>query len=94
MIKKEEVKNITNLARISLLEEETARLQKEISSILDYFSLLKEADVSNTSPLFFSVKGFNVTREDVFFVNKSEEVKNLFPDMENGYLKVKKIFNE
>ena len=41
MISKDEVRHIAKLARLELTESETAKMQKDLSSILDYFDLLK-----------------------------------------------------
>jgi len=43
MISKEEVQHIAKLARLELSENEVEKMQKDLSSILDYFNLLKEA---------------------------------------------------
>lgn len=91
MIKKEEIKHIAKLARINLSDEEISLMQKEVSSILDYFALLSEVDVSNINPLFSSIKNFDRTREDVASRFKGE-TKEAFPEEKDGYLKVKEVF--
>ena len=45
MISKEEVVRIAKLARLELTETEIEKMQKDLSSILDYFNLLKEAKI-------------------------------------------------
>lgn len=92
MIKKEEIKHIAKLARIDLSEEEISLMQKEVSSILDYFNLLSEVDVSNVSPLFSPNQSKNETREDIPSAGPREETKKAFPGEKKGYLKVKEIF--
>ncbi|MBM3250772.1 MAG: Asp-tRNA(Asn)/Glu-tRNA(Gln) amidotransferase subunit GatC, partial [Candidatus Nealsonbacteria bacterium] len=69
MIKQQEVKHIAKLARIKLTASEIKKFQKDLSSILDYFELLKEVDVSRVEPTFHSTEHFlknklNIMRED------------------------------
>lgn len=52
MITKQQVEHIAKLARIQLKEKEIGKFRKELSSILDYFDLLKKADTSKTEPTF------------------------------------------
>lgn len=44
-LKREDVLHIARLARIALTEEEIEKFQKQLSSIVDFISLLKEVDV-------------------------------------------------
>ncbi len=98
MIEEKEVKHIAELARLGLLEEEVGKFQKELSSILDYFDALDgvKADVEPTfHPLerFFEKK-LEIMREDKADsekIKRVEKIKKLFPDSENGHLKVKSI---
>ncbi len=88
MIKKEEVKKIAKLSRISLTEEEISSMQKEISSILDYFNILSELDVSGIEPFSFPYN--NVGREDI--PKRKKEGVDSFPHKKDNYLKVKEVF--
>lgn len=94
MISKKEVKHIAKLARLGLTEKELDKMQKELSSILDYMEKLKEVDVSKVEPTSYSVQLENVMRKD--------EVKNTDPqakkkslkqasETKDNYLKVKSI---
>lgn len=93
MISKQEVKHIAKLARLGLTEKEIKKFQKELSSILDYFALLKEVDVSKTEPMSHSIKIKNIMRSDesLKFKVKSSKLLKLAPEIKNGYLKVKSI---
>lgn len=94
MIKKEEVEHIAKLARISLNPKEIEQMQKELSSILDYFKLLNELDVSKVNPAFYSIPLKNVTREDIVKeIDKDEKDKILeqVPLKKEKYIKVKEI---
>ncbi len=97
MINKEEVKRIAKLARLGLSEKEMKKMEKELSSILEYFEKLKEVNVFEVEPTFHSVPIENVMREDK--INKERKIERtkllyLAPDTKNGYLKVKSIFKD
>jgi len=94
MISKQEVKHIAKLARLGLTEKEIEKMQKELSSILDYFEKLKEVDINGIEPTSHALKVENVWREDV--ENKelalgNEKLIDLMPDKKEGFLKVKSI---
>ena len=48
MISKQEVEHIAKLARLQLTKKETEKMQKDMSAILDYFNVLKQAPVPQT----------------------------------------------
>lgn len=94
MINKKEVEHIAKLARISLNQAEIEQMQKELSSILDYFKLLNELDVSKISPAFYSLPLKNVIREDVvkeIDEDEREEMLKQAPLREERYIRVKEI---
>lgn len=94
MISKEEVRHIANLARIELSEEETEKLQRDLSSIVDYFNILKRVDISNVDSSFTPSRKKNASREDLFkemSLKDIEKLINLFPKKEGRHLKTKKI---
>ncbi len=45
------VHRIAHLARIAITEDEAARLEKELSGILDWVAQLDEIDTSNVEPM-------------------------------------------
>lgn len=47
----EDVKRVAALAHLELTSEERARMQKDLSSILDYIDQLAELDTSNAEPM-------------------------------------------
>jgi len=95
MIIKKEVEHIAKLARLGLTEKEKRKFQKELSSILDYFNLLKEVDVSKVKPtshFIFDLRTFG--REDEVKEEPPEKVNkliNVAPEKEKRYIKVKAI---
>ena len=46
----EEVEHIANLARLTLSDEEKKKYQQQLSSILDYITMLQELDTSSIPP--------------------------------------------
>jgi aspartyl-tRNA(Asn)/glutamyl-tRNA(Gln) amidotransferase subunit C len=44
------VKHIAFLTRLSLTEEETALFSEQLSTIIDYFDMLGEANISDVAP--------------------------------------------
>ena len=95
MISKQEVEHIANLARIELDEREIEIFQKDFSSILDYFELLKKADTSKVKDVFSPIENYlkeNVVRQDFSFSeNKADKLIESFPQKQNRHAKVKAI---
>ncbi len=95
-ISKEEVIKIAKLARLELTEEETEKMQKDLTSILDYFEILKKAPTPKVSPVVRTTGlSKNVVREDVSTERNSRLVNDLLgqvPDRKEDYIKVKNIF--
>ena len=93
MIKREKVEHISALARLGLSEKERERMQKELSSILDYIRLLEEVDIADIA-VFQSQALKNVMREDrenEKSKKKNEKLLELAPQTKDGYIKVKAI---
>lgn len=95
MINLEEIKHLTKLARLEIHDEELASLQKELSSILDYFEQLKEVSTEKTETTAHALNVKNVFREDEpKNLYNEETIANMIkqaPDKENGYVKVKAV---
>ncbi|MFY9493324.1 MAG: Asp-tRNA(Asn)/Glu-tRNA(Gln) amidotransferase subunit GatC [Minisyncoccia bacterium] len=51
MISKEEVKKITELARIEIPEDQIEKYQTELSAILDFVGQLSKVDTSGVDPI-------------------------------------------
>lgn len=96
MPSKEEINNIAKLARLGIKENE--KFQKEISSILDYFEILKNANTSKIEPVFHSSEKFinqkTIMRKDQPKESSKEvvdDILNSAPDKKERYIKVKQI---
>jgi aspartyl-tRNA(Asn)/glutamyl-tRNA(Gln) amidotransferase subunit C len=82
----EEIKKIAKLANLELDKEETAKMCRELASVVGYIDQLKEVNTESVEPTSQVTGLENVTRED-----KIDE-SNLLP--QKGYFKVKAIFEE
>jgi aspartyl-tRNA(Asn)/glutamyl-tRNA(Gln) amidotransferase subunit C len=63
-ITREEVQHVAMLFRMSLSEEEIARLQQQLSQILDYFQVLQQVDTEGVPPTSHPISLENVMRAD------------------------------
>ena len=94
MISKEEVIHIAKLARLELSETEIEKMQKDLSSILDYFDLLKKAEKPTSQSATKALDIEKVTRKDVvreYNANLANDLIQAAPDRKEGYIKVKSI---
>ena len=95
MISKEEVQHIAALARIRVDEKDSEKLQQDLSEILAYFDVLKDADVSKAESMTHSITLENATREDTACPGSPALLQRLvamFPAVREGFLRVKAIF--
>ena len=94
MISEEEVKHVALLARLGLAGAEIKKMEKDMSSILDYIEKLKEVDISKVN-IDETGKGYrNVMRKDEPIPTPQKRVKKMIesmPEQKNGYLKVKQV---
>jgi len=95
MISKEEVQRIAKLARLELTEQETEKMQKDLSAILDYVDILKKVPAAaKTKAGKASNELLNVMRGDEVQVkdaNLAGDLVNAAPDKKDGYIKVKQV---
>lgn len=102
MITRWEVEHIAKLARINLSDDEIAVFEKDLSSILGYFEMIKELDTSGVEPTFHPTENFlraqeKTTRKDeaidVFEDGTAEKLIAAAPDKSGRYVKVKAILS-
>ena len=92
------MENLAELARIELSEDEKKELLSDMKGILEYVKQIEKINVSVKHSVF-DTENCNVWREDLPAVagetNSREFSKKLivdqFPDVQDGFLKVKKI---
>jgi aspartyl-tRNA(Asn)/glutamyl-tRNA(Gln) amidotransferase subunit C len=89
----EDVRKVAVLARLRLSDEETERMQQQLSSILDYMALLQEVDVSDVPPTAQVTDVVNVLRLDEVRPSLPvDEALGGAPAREGDYFKVKPVF--
>lgn len=100
MISKEEVVKMAKLARLELTEKEIVKMQKDLSSILDYFEILRKAtsdkkqETSDKQQETSRNNLPNFLREDKTIAKNSSLANNLIaeaPDKKEGYIKVRSV---
>jgi len=90
-----EIEKLAKLARINLSSGEKEKLQKEFEAILNYISALKEADTGDGKNGFSKRETLNIMRSDENAHEMGKFTKDLLegaPFSENGYIKVKHVF--
>ena len=88
----EEVRQVAQLARIGLDDDEVEQMRDQLSNILDHFDVLGNLDTDGVEPTGHSVDVESVTRDDV--VGDSlprEEVLSNAPDREADFLRVRAV---
>lgn len=92
MIRKEEIGHISWLARIALTEAEKELFEQQLSSILEYFTILDEAETTTVEPTHHVIGIMDVVRQDEpeEGLPQSEALRNA-PKEEQGYFKSPRI---
>lgn len=89
----DEVRKVALLARMQLSDEELERMRQQLSSILDYMQVLQEVDVTDVPITAQVTDVVNVMRPDEVRPSLTvEEALMNAPATENGYFKVKPVF--
>lgn len=94
---KADVEKLFELARVDVTREELERFPQEIDSILAYVAELSKASVKHVPPMLSMAPTVNVIRKDESKACGEHERMALIhqlPDVEDGYLKTKKVFGE
>ena len=92
LIDRDQVRKVSQLARLELLPEEEAQLTTQMSSILAYFDQLSELDVSEVPPTTRAIDVSNVARADqVQPYPERDAILEAAPDQEGDFFKVPQI---
>ena len=88
----EEVRHIAELAHIELTKEEEMIFAEQFNRILEYFSMIDEADTEDVPPTFHVLDLVNVYREDEVYesVKGNEPLRNA-PKKEGRFFKSPRI---
>ena len=92
MISRNEVEHVARLARLQFEEEEIARLQQELSRIIDYINQLQTLDLTGVPTTAHAVNVVNVFRPDEprACLTQEEALANA-PASERGHFLVPRI---
>lgn len=91
-IKKDTIKYVADLARISLKPDEEELFAGQLNDILKYMEKLDKLDTEDVEPMSHAVSLGNVFREDKIrdSIPNSEALKNA-PKKEDKFFKVPKV---
>ncbi|KKR88928.1 MAG: Aspartyl/glutamyl-tRNA(Asn/Gln) amidotransferase subunit C [Candidatus Wolfebacteria bacterium GW2011_GWA2_42_10] len=96
IINKEILEYLAELARIELDEKKEKKMIKDLEEILDYFEEIKNVDTSKIASALSGAETVNVIRKDETLnkdlCEKREKLTSVFPEKENGFLKVPGVF--
>lgn len=91
-VEKVHIRKLAHLARLELSEEETNRLQHDLSRILTWVEKLNEADTDGVEPLISPTQAVNVWREDVTGTHlQREKALGNAPQADDQFILVPKI---
>jgi aspartyl-tRNA(Asn)/glutamyl-tRNA(Gln) amidotransferase subunit C len=91
----DEVRHVAELAKLRLTEAEIEQFAGQLSAILEYAERLQEVDTSSVPPTPYILPLTNVMREDVPepCLSNEEALANA-PDQEDGFFRVRAVFEE
>lgn len=88
----QQVRDIADLARLQIDENQIADYQKNLSNILDLVDQLSAVDTSNTEPMAHPLDAVQRLRADVVTEgNQREHFQKIAPQTENGYYLVPRV---
>lgn len=90
-----DVSHVSKLANLPLSSEEEEKYSEQLSKILDYVEQLNQVDTKDVEPTFNVGNLSNVEGKDAVETGLTqEEVLQNAKSKENGFFKVKAIFEE
>lgn len=91
----EEVRHVAELAKLRLTDAEVEEYTDQLSAILEYAAVIQEVDTSRVPPTPFVLPLTNVMRDDEARPSLSnEEALANAPDSEDGFFRVRAVFEE
>jgi len=89
----DEVRKVALLARLRLDEAELEQMRQQLSDILEYMQVLQQVDVTDVPVTAQVTDVVNVVRPDEVRPSLPvDEVLRNAPDSEDGFFKVKPVF--
>jgi aspartyl-tRNA(Asn)/glutamyl-tRNA(Gln) amidotransferase subunit C len=91
-ITKDTIRKISNLAKISIADQEVEKLESELSSIIRWVEALNEVDTENIEPMSNSLTNTLRMREDlVTDGNKVSDILSNSPVDDENFFVVPKV---
>jgi aspartyl-tRNA(Asn)/glutamyl-tRNA(Gln) amidotransferase subunit C len=91
-INKDTIKKISKLARISVTNEETDRLEKDLNSIIKFVEQLKELNTDKITPIAsVSDQALTMNKDEIKKINEKEEILKNAPEKNSNYYIVPKV---
>lgn len=91
----DDVRHVAELAKLRLSDEELTQFAGQLSEILDYAARLQEVDTSSVPPTPYVLPLHNVMRDDVARPGlDNEQALANAPDAEDGFFRVRAVFEE
>ncbi len=91
-INKDTIKKISKLARISVTNEETDRLEKDLNSIIKFVEQLKELSTDKITPIAsVSDQALTMNKDEIKKINEKEEILKNAPEKNSNYYIVPKV---
>jgi aspartyl-tRNA(Asn)/glutamyl-tRNA(Gln) amidotransferase subunit C len=91
-INKDTIKKISKLARISVTNDETDRLEKDLNSILKFVEQLKELNTDKVEPISsVSDQDLTMNKDEVKKINEKDDILKNTPEKNSNYYVVPKV---
>ena len=91
-INKDTIKKISKLARISVTNDETDRLEKDLNSILKFVEQLKELNTDKVEPISsVSDQDLTMNKDEVKKINEKNDILKNAPEKNSNYYVVPKV---
>ena len=91
-INKDTIKKISKLARISVTNDETDRLEKDLNSILKFVEQLKELNTDKVEPISsVSDQDLTMNKDEVKKINGKDDILKNAPEKNSNYYVVPKV---
>tara|TARA_Y100001936_G_scaffold250873_1_gene304958 strand:+ start:946 stop:1257 length:312 start_codon:yes stop_codon:yes gene_type:complete len=93
------IKNLAELAKINLSNEELEKFKDQIKDIIDHFSSLKKIDTNNFNSNYWEIDKNKVVeldelrKDEVTMSFETNEIFQNAPENENGFFKIRKILD-